>query len=361
MELHHNISKAARRVQDKLSQVKVKDLPITPYMRAYVESYISTEKSMTANLGRTADILKTLLSCRKGDLEDQVLVDYGGGQGMLSLLARESGLSQVYYNDINPDSVKDARTLARHLGLEATDYIEGEIPAIGRALAGRGRVATLLASSNVIEHIYDLEAHVRDLASLAPAPFAAVLATDANPFNPRVRAKRMATHRYYEEVDRPPDETLSRRDSHLSYRTLRRRQLTEWAEIEGVEGDIEPLVTATRGLADADLRLAFDRWRTDGRLPVPEHPTNTCHPVSGNWCERLIDFQALADSLKQAGFDTRRAPGGYAPRRGAAGLAVRAINSAIRFLGPSGVVLSPVVMVLALKSPTAEEAVYSSR
>jgi hypothetical protein len=58
------------------------------------------------------------------------MVDYGGGLGLMSMLARRLGVGRVIYNDIYPASCRDAELIARQLGIPANDYVTGHIESV---------------------------------------------------------------------------------------------------------------------------------------------------------------------------------------------------------------------------------------
>jgi hypothetical protein len=75
----------------------VKSSGISEYNQRYLREKIRSAKSILDLYGRLL-----YLSIRNSDvsLEHFVLVDYGGGTGCLSFLAKEMGIGTVIYNDI---------------------------------------------------------------------------------------------------------------------------------------------------------------------------------------------------------------------------------------------------------------------
>ncbi len=54
-----------------------------------------------------------------------VFLDYSGGLGMLSLLAKELGVGTVIYNDIYDVACRDSKLIAESVGNEANYYVQG--------------------------------------------------------------------------------------------------------------------------------------------------------------------------------------------------------------------------------------------
>lgn len=72
-------------------------------------------------------LLALSLSGNKIPLSKFIFVDYGGGSGVLSLLAKELGIGNVIYDDIYDISCKDVRVLSRAIDIEIDDYVFGDI------------------------------------------------------------------------------------------------------------------------------------------------------------------------------------------------------------------------------------------
>ena len=105
------------------------------------------------------------------------------------------------------------------------------------------------------------------------------------------------------------------------------------------------LAQRTRGMRRFDIRrVVTDYLRTGALPPEPSHPTNTCDPITGNWCEKLLDPEKLAAILRKQGLCVRTLAGYYGS--GAAGSWVKraariAANIAIRRSGCLGLRLAP--------------------
>ena len=45
------------------------------------------------------------------------------------------------------------------------------------------------------------------------------------------------------------------------------------------------------------------------------HPTNTCDPITGNWCEHLLGFNWLISTANSLGYNANISKGKYSPDR----------------------------------------------
>ena len=218
-------------------------------------------------------------------LADVRMLDYGGGWGLMGLLAKEAGVGQVTYLDIGPGIARAAQGVAEALELPIERFIVGD----ESELAGS---FNSVVSSDVLEHVYNPDRTFAAMAKVCEPGAYVFHQTGANPKN------------YHQRV------------------TLRRLHLTEEPKLRAIRARIiaeriganDALAAATRGLNAADLDAAIEKFRTDGTLPVPDHPTNTCE-LSGYWLERLMDPYVVAGKLANAGFDAEVRQSFWGPGR----------------------------------------------
>ena len=118
-------------------------------------------------------------------------MDYGGGNGLLSLLARESRVGTVIYTDIEAASTADARRLASAIGLQADHYIAGELEDVTRHVRLAGIGVDAVCSYDVIEYIYDIDEYLREVPTISTEPLRLVFASGAKNANPRIRRQLM--------------------------------------------------------------------------------------------------------------------------------------------------------------------------
>jgi SAM-dependent methyltransferase len=336
------LRRAVRRLRRKLFALDVADLDISRYSKEYLEA---SRANGAAQLNVFADILAETLAqpLMRGDA---TIVDYGGGNGLIALLAREAGIGGVIYNDIFERSCTDARTIAARLGLEADHYVPGDLDDLIRYLADNAITVHGLCSYDVIEHVYEIEPFLRELPRVTTGPLRIVMASAANDRNPRIRRRLMDVQRRVEHED---GVGLEGRDSMRAYRTMRAEIIRRYApELDDIE--VTTLADETRGLTERGIRTALERFRDAGTHPPPlVHPTNTCDPMTGNWAEHLMDPFALAGELSRAGMRASVEPGRYGFYQGIRGAIALPLNLLIGVLGERGLMLAPHYVLIGVR------------
>ena len=113
-EISREISLAKDRLQKKLSALDLGSLGITEYNQRYLGDKLK-------NIGGVLDLygylLRLCLSNSSLPIQQSVFVDYGGGSGVLSYLAKEVGIGKVIYVDIYEGSCNDVEIISKALGL----------------------------------------------------------------------------------------------------------------------------------------------------------------------------------------------------------------------------------------------------
>lgn len=350
--LMSTIESASASLASALRSLDLERVGASDYTRRYLESY---RERLQPALQLHSHLLAASLGPGPADLRDAVLVDYGGGSGLLSFLARAAGVGTVVYTDIYDVACRDAQVLGEALGYGADAYLEGDIDEVVARCSAMGLVATAVASYDVIEHIYAVEPFFRTLPKFSNRALTLVMASSANEANPLVRRHIARTQRLVELTERTPEWGHKERDSLQSYLAIRREIVRDRLASSSARTDpaaVERLAVVSRGLAESDLDAAVDRFVATGAFPPePDHPTNTCDPRTGNWAEHLLDPFALASLLRRDGFETR-VEGGY---YGTAAAQVkrqagRMLNVGIRVLGPRSLTIAPYYMIVAHRS-----------
>ncbi len=338
-ELLAAVESAAERVHDRLLALDIDRIGLSEYNQRRLGESLG---DLQVRLMVYTHLLVRSLAPLNKPLEEATLLEYGGGPGLLSLLAREMGIGTVLYNDPYEVSCRDARLTAGALGLEAEAYIPGEVDETLEALRGSGVSCDVVASNNVIEHVYDARAFLHAMRRFSDGPLVVTHATTANPLNPRVRWVTMKIHREREFHDRERAWGRKETGTHRSYLQLRREMIRQAAP-DLDEETVRRLARLTRGLRRDDILAAVERHRRTREWPTPpKHPTNTCDPFTGSWAERLTRPAELTDWLGQAGFRASILPGYYSCARHPwkprlCGFA----NRAIALSGRLGMVLAP--------------------
>jgi len=341
--LHQEMPAAAARLQAKLRGLDLARLDISDYIERSIGDYV---KRLPYTLQKNAFVLLLATAGVRTGLSDMVFVDYGGGAGTLSMLAREAGVGTVIYSDIYDISCRDARIVARAMGCEADHYVEGEIDDLIRFVDSQGLSCDAVASVNVIEHIYDIDYFLANLGRLSSGELTVALSSTANPRNPARRLQLAKIQRLAENNDREAGRGHKERDTTEAYLSVRRRIIGALLKEDSVDlpdNEVELLAGRTRGMADDDIRSAVARYLTTGDMPAaPRHRTNTCDPYTGNWTEHLMDLGQLSQVMSESGFNAKVLCNYYATPQRLVRCFSGPLNLSIRLLGEKwGLLVAP--------------------
>jgi 2-polyprenyl-3-methyl-5-hydroxy-6-metoxy-1,4-benzoquinol methylase len=346
--LLQGVNAAADRLARKVEALRVQDSGLSDYCcRVLLEK----RRVLTAYLQIYTYILSWALHRQARPYSDLKILEYGGGIGLMSMLARELGVGTVVYNDIYEVSCADAKHLADLLGLRADHYICGDIEDVIGYLQTSALDLDGIVSFDVIEHIYDIDAFLTRLASLRGRELKIAMASGANMYSRGYARRIMAFHRACELEGRKATFGFYDRDALRPYVEIRREIIGRvHSELSATELDI--LAARTRGLRQDDIARAVESYVRDGTLPdeLP-HPTNTCDPYTGNWQEHLMEPSALVHVLCRAGFRADWFSGYFSGRYGnfAKRTLARGANVIIGMLDKRAIRLGKFYMLYAVK------------
>jgi len=260
-------------------------------------------QSLESTLSRDKYIIETAINKVSKPLQNVVLIEYGGGPGFHSLLARELGIGTVIYNDILHHYCRLAEEIAKKLERQADYYVEGDIDVLIEFCRQRAIKADVITSSDVLEHIYDIDDFLRKLHILSHDSTVIMHASGANmfwyPFEKSVS-------RLHKKVEKESGEEVGIQSACYDERM---KIIREYARNIS-EDEVNQLTTNTRGLANREIINAVDRYLKTGEVPtLIEHATNTCNPQTGYWAERSMNPYYLCETLSFNGFDANVLPG----------------------------------------------------
>lgn len=331
-----------KRLFAKLKATDVSRLQISDYTKRYLSDQLRSE----AYLGTFAQVLSTATAGWGPTLGSIRMVELGGGTGLQTLLALESGVGHVTYNDIYDVSCSDVLEVARAVGLEIPAVICADTESLVNQLNSDPSEVDVVVSYDVLEHIYDVPAHLLAMNGLRYRTLNLLYASGANGYNPRYvrQVKRMQIS--IETEPQPVEFGHKDRDSLRPYMDLR-REIVRAAAPDLSDSVVDDLATRSRGLMVGDIeRLVVEPYRAGLPTYLPAHPTNTCDPLTGNWCEQLLDFDRLTVMADQAGFSARLGFGRYALAGTLGQDAVRrSLNLAMTLLRKNGIRLAPYYVV----------------
>ena len=302
-----DLNAAAINLVDDLQNINVLDLDISEYNQRYLKSKLEAIESQLRIAKYT--IAGTLSHSQKS-LKDIVFIEYGGGVGFFSLLAKKLGIGTVIYNDIYDISCKDAKDIAKVLGCEADYYVQGDIDDLVAFCDRYKFKCDSMGSYDVLAHIYDIDAFCRKLHLLSYEGTTMIHSSGANmffyPYVKSISKKQIEV----ETRDREDERGHKNRDSLLAYSKIRERIIQEYASDLLNVSEIKQMVINTRGLIRDDILMAVEGYVESKEFPkLIEHPTNTCDPYTGNWAEHLMNPYYLQETLSVNGFDVRVLPG----------------------------------------------------
>jgi 2-polyprenyl-3-methyl-5-hydroxy-6-metoxy-1,4-benzoquinol methylase len=338
-QLQDQIAFAQMRLSERLANLELESLKLSEYNQRYLGSKIAGLKGVLHLYG---DLLYLCLNNSRVSPQDFVLVDYGGGSGVMSFLAAEMGIGTVIYTDIYDVSCKDVGILSTALGLTVDHIVCGDVDDLVSYLQ-RNRISIdAITSNDVLEHIYDVESHFKKLGRFTNRKFRIVYASNANIENPqRVRSvQKMQIDAEYKTREKKWGH--KERDTLQAFLDVRKNMIFAYAPDLSPE-TVEHLARATRGLMQRDIEKCVDEFRLHGRITYHiDHPTNTCDPYTGNWCEHLMDLQWLKRIVRIAGFSVEIMAGRYAVYGPLSKGSVKKFlkNVILRILGPRGIFLA---------------------
>ncbi len=307
-ELHARVEAACERFHKKIADLPLEELEISEYIKTYLKSNHSRSKGHTTKLGY---ILISVLSQLKTPIEEAVVLEYGGGAGLGSLLARELGVGTVLYEDFFDGSCRDAKTIGKYMSLEADAYIHGEIEEVKTYLREHNQPCHAVFSNNVIEHIYDMNAYLRAIGTITSSELSFFFSTCANLYHPVLNRQMRKTQIQRENFDNPTGDDEKANDERRAFLTVR-KEIIAGADPSLSDEEVATLAKVTRGRRKDDIEKSIRLYKKTGKMPKGlKHPTNTCDPYTGNWIEHLMNPGALAEILRKEGFDARVLPGYY--------------------------------------------------
>jgi len=344
-KLLKKITFAESRLRNKLLQCDLNALGISEYNRRYLGNKMKEINNVLELYGHLL-----LLTFYKSStpVQRSVFVDYGGGIGILSMLAKEMGVGMVIYNDIYDVSCNDVKLVSSALGLPLDHIVYGDIGDLLSYVEKNMITVNVIVSSEVLEHIYDVESHFRQLSSLSKCQFRVVYASGANIENLRCVHHIKKRQIEFEHKNRKKEWGHKERDTLRAFFDVRKDMISAYAP-ELSHGQVEWLSRSTRGLIKSQIEKSVAEYLIKGYIDYhPTHPTNTCDPYTGNWCEHLINLKWIKDVLQDAGFEVKILPGYYSTQGSLVKRNFKIIlNKMIYLLGRKGMFISPYYVVYA--------------
>ena len=337
-ELAELINKKANELYHQILNLNINELELDNFGKYYFTNH-HTGNRLFFSIESSADIIYSAVMKSNKKPADLSFTDYGAGLGTLFLLAGSVGFKQVYYTDYFPKWAGYAKRFCEKLDIRITDYISGDIEALINYGIKKNIRFDIIASRNVVEHIYDLKKFYTKIyqSNLTDICFAT---TTANHKNIAMRLKHYLLHYRVEK-----NQFKKQREAYL-------RELKP--EINST--DLKHLIALTRGKAFEDFTNTVDAYFERKKiLPVEFLYSNTCDCKTGQWAEHLITRKDYLNIIEKAGFTAAYTAGFWDThyKNNFVNLFTKFLNRIIKITGNKGYYFSPFVKVIACKKDNA--------
>ncbi|RYY68505.1 MAG: methyltransferase domain-containing protein [Chitinophagaceae bacterium] len=287
-----------------LDNINVGSMPSTPYTKRYLQHLLDHRHYYIAIY---AHVLDSAIEKSKQSKTELNLLDFGAGNGLLGLFARHCGFNKVFLCDINSNFVDASRLVAQQMNLSIDGFIVGELSQVSEALQTH---LDIIVGTDVIEHIYNLDHFFKSITHINPQMIT-VFSTASNPDNfYKVRQlKKLQVKDEFVGGD-PEDFALAGEEKHAAYVDIRKAilqkhlphmpasELLQWAQ-------------ASRGLREDDIVRLAKGQPVEIDFPFASADTNTCHPYTGSWSERILSINNYQQLYNRYGYTLQLKNGFY--------------------------------------------------
>lgn len=277
---------------NELKDMRLRDLQISSYSRKALKRTLDAAQYYLEIYNKSLDKVLRLCSMSPSEM---TIVDYGGGHGLLSILAKHVGFGRVIYVDNSTDAFRTVGVLSQILGGGPDVMLQGDFKALAEWCGKNGVRPDALLGMDVIEHIYVLDSFFCTLHGISPN-MKMVFTTASTPFNKRVVRKLHRVMRK-DELGTP----MTKGFRQMRYDHIKKLNpdmpdhlLSRWAD-------------DTRGLTYGDLERAVESQSPN--LLLDKY--NTCDPATGSWTERILPIDDYRQLLASYRYDLLVLPGRY--------------------------------------------------
>lgn len=237
------------------------------------------------------------------------LTDYGSGNGLLGIFAAFCGYKEVILHEQDPIFLKSSMQIAACLSVDRLYFVGGNELSFDDENYTTNPDA--IVSTDVIEHIYNLELFFAETKRRF-ADCIHVHATAANSANLLIVQRLKKLQRLDEWHGSSKDAGVMTFDrDHPSFYSLRKKIIESFSN-QFSKKRTEHLAKLTRGMNKADIQKAIQLFLKTGELPSEIiHPTNTCHPETGSWTERLMSISEYQELFNSHGYAMQTDGGFY--------------------------------------------------
>lgn len=335
------INDAVNKLNIKLKNLDINSLDISEYNKKYLLQYLNYYDFY---MSLYKQLLSKAINKLSKPITEAVFVDYGGGCGILSFLAKEIGFKTVVYNDIYAVSASDANTIAKKINITISYCITGDIEKCVNEINTLNIKPDLICSFDVLEHIYNLRSWIKTITEINN-PFDLLFITSANSKNPFINKRLKKIHHKAEYIGFTKTTGWKQSDIHTSYLEERKKIIN--AKFSGLTSkEINMLAANSRGLIKEDIEQLVETFLQTGKLNYIPHSTNTCDPYTGNWAENLINIGHLKNIAitNNLFVEVTNTYYGYSKNK-LLNLPKRFINAFIKIAGKNNLFFSPMYVL----------------
>ena len=340
-----NIDIYAAEFLAKLESLNENEIHFTGYAKDYLLYLI---KYRLHYLSIYQSIFQIISENTNADIEDMVFVDFGAGNGLMAMFARLMPFHRVLAIDLDQEFIEAASITAGLLSIEGIEFIHGGEDRLLQLETENKKV--VIAGTDVIEHIYDLSVFFKMVVQI-PHLLLTVFTTASNPQNPRIVKKLMDLQRREELIGGDSEDRALFGYAHKSFLELRKEIILNFRSFMDREL-VHTIARISRGLRKDDIEKLILDYEKKGVLPQEiSHPTNTCHPYTGSWSERLIELEDYRILYSAYGLKLFVSNGFYDSQKGEVlrRLIMRFLNWFIRLMPVQGRKISPFIILTGVK------------
>lgn len=328
------IKKIAKETILSILKINFSQLDISEYNKEYIDRLLpDIDYYFNIYIAAVTHILPNEIT------SSDYFIDFGGGHGFLSLFLKRLGMN-VIYCDLNPLSVKTITLIKQEIGYGPDIILDGSSPELLSFCTTNDLLPKYLISTDLLEHVYDLNALFADFHALNPNML--MVFTTGSVQSNALKSRKLRKHMLEGEAN--------------TYLPTRKQFISE--KYPGIDSsEIEKLARLSRGLIFPDIIQFVDTYLKDNILSVVNiDKYNTCDPRTGNWLERILSKKQYQKIINNNHFEVTFECGFYNECRNnrIPSVAAKIANFFIRRFGLLGSKFTPFI-ILIIKSPNASQ------
>lgn len=324
-----DFKKTTTGLHQQITKIDFAQLPISDYNKKYLQWLLP---ALHYYLEIYAGCIQQGIEKCGKEIRKLTLVDYGGGSGFLSMLAKEIGIGKVIYIDLNEKSVETVRLLQAETGVGPDIILHGDSEKLTEWCSENAVRPDLLIATDVIEHIYDLSDFFSQLISINDR-MEMIFTTASTPYNPYVKHRLHRLMQNCETGQEVIPNYYTKRANYIqkTFPDLSEQQVSEWTLL-------------TRGLIYEDIYKAISQ----NKRPLLLDAYNTCDPATGNWAERILPIRDYKTLVAPYNYKVEVKKGFYNSQRPKQWKSVISfmINQVVKYSGKAGFVCAPFIYLL---------------